>query len=265
MTSTEQQSQQAAGKAAKNRNRSAPFFLRTQFMMAVLMLIFGFILISHIKSVRSDVTKENLAMQYKQRQAQLQKAEEQYQALLAENDRLNQQKSAAIADLLNRRGYDQLLAELEHIRVLAGFTEVRGPGVVLALNDKPGYDILTDSLQSIVHDGDIRHALDLFKAAGAAGFSVNGLRITNSSYVSCIGSTILCNQQRMTPPYMITALGDPAKLAEAIRSDPEFTERQGAAIGLRIQVEEMPEVVLPPFAEADDFYRFIDLLEVPGP
>jgi uncharacterized protein YlxW (UPF0749 family) len=240
-------------------------FQQGAFFMAMLMCVFGFILISHIKSVKADKTTSSLAQRYKQRQAELKQAEEHYQVLLTENEKLNQQKADAIARLLSRQGYENLLSDLERIRIMAGFTEVRGPGIILTLDDKPGFDILTDSLNSIVHDGDVRHAFDLLRSSGAAAFAVNGLRITNASYISCIGTTILCNQQRMTPPYIIMALGNPTALAAAIREDPAFADRQTAEIGLQVKMEEKPEVIIPPFAEADNFIKYIDLLEVGKP
>jgi uncharacterized protein YlxW (UPF0749 family) len=233
--------------------------------MTLLMTLLGFILVSHIQLVRADHSTGDLAMRYRQRQAELAQAEQNHQKLLTENEKLNKQKAAAIASLLNQSGFESLRDDLERVQILAGFTEVRGPGIILTLDDKPGFDILNDSLSSIVHDGDIRHAFDLLLQAGAAALAVNGLRITNASAVTCIGSTILCNQQRMTPPYVIRAIGDPAAMAAAIRSDQAFADRQIPETALQVKVAESTEVVVPPFAEADRFRQYIDLLEVSNP
>ncbi len=233
-----------------------------QMMMFILMLLFGIIVMNHIQSVRADTGSNNLIERYKQRQEDLDRYEESYANLMQENEKLNQQKEDAIAELLNRQGNEGLLIELKSIKVLAGFTEVRGPGITLVLDDKPGQ---VDSLDSIVHDGDINHALWLLKSVGAGAIAVNGLRITNSSYILCFGATILCNEQRLTPPFVITARGDPAKLAEVIRNDQEFNIRQAAGIDLVVKVTEENEVVIPPFAEADDISKYIDRLEVVAP
>jgi uncharacterized protein YlxW (UPF0749 family) len=238
---------------------------RPKFLIAILMMVFGVILISHIKSVDADLTARNLAERYKERQAELQHAEEQYDKLLAENSGLLKQKADILAAAAERAGYEDLSAELAKINILAGFTEVKGPGVILTLNDKIDYDILTDPAESLVHDGDIRHAIDLFKDAGSAGIAINGLRYTNSSFVDCIGPTIRCNKERMTPPYVVVALGDPALLAAAIRDDQEFNMRQMPGVGLQVKIEESAEVTLPAFAEAGNFDQYIDLLEVGSP
>ncbi|MEA4888343.1 MAG: DUF881 domain-containing protein [Clostridiaceae bacterium] len=239
--------------------------LRHHLLMFVIMLLFGFIVMNHIQSVRAADKTSNMVILYKERQEQLKQYEEQYKKLLAENDQLNAQKEAAIANLLNRQGNENLLDELQKIKILAGFTEVKGPGVIITLNDKPGYDILVDSKYSLVHDSDIRRVIDLLRNAGAGAFSVNGLRITNASFVLCIGPIIRCNNQRMLPPYVITAIGDPAVLAEAITTDQEFNTRQTAGIDLVVKVQQEQEVTIPAFAEADDFYSYISLLEDAAP
>jgi uncharacterized protein YlxW (UPF0749 family) len=235
--------------------------MRQQFMMFVIMLLVGFIVMNHVQATRASTQNRNLILIYREREEQLKRQEEQYRKLQQENEQMNARKAAAIESLLIDQGYADLSSELQRVRLLAGFTEVRGPGIVLTLNDKPDYDILKDSDASIVHDGDIRHALDLLRNSGAAALSVNDIRITHVSFIQCIGSTIRCNQVRMLPPYVIKAIGDPERLAGAIQQDNLFTLRQYPEIGLIVSVQSMEEVIIPAFAESDNFDRYITLLE----
>lgn len=238
---------------------------RQQLMMFIIMLLIGFIIMNHIKSVRATDASRNMVQLYQSRQAGLKTLEEQYQTLLTENDRLNNEKAAINAEVLNSRGNEQMVDELQKIRILAGFTEVTGAGITLTLNDKDGYNILEDSDDSLVHDSDIRHALDLLRNTGAAAISVNGMRITNSSYVKCIGPTIRCNEQRLIPPYIIKALGDPVMMSEAVINDQQFNLRKAPEIKLIVMVQQETEVIIPAFNEADNYYPFISLLEVANP
>lgn len=237
---------------------------RQNVLLLVLMILFGFILMNHVMSVRAEHSGNSLAERYKQRQLDLEAYEKQYDDLLAENAALNQQKLDAEQSLLASQGLDNLQAELAKYRILAGFTEVSGPGVIVTLDDKPDYT-LSDTDGSIVHDSDIRHALDLLSNAGAAAFSINGNRYTNSSNIKCIGSTIRCNLERLSPPYIIIALGDPVLLAEAITTDQLFLYRQTSGIDLVVKVETSDQVVIPAFADADNIGQFIDRLEVVTP
>ena len=240
-----------------NRSR-----IRQNILMFLLMLLFGFIVMNHVMSVRADAVSSNLLIRYKQRQADLVKYQDRYDALIAENNELNQRKAKSMADLLVERGLDSLQAELQQVRVLAGFSVAKGKGITLVLDDKPNYSILADTSQSIVHDSDLRRAINLLNAAGAAAISINGLRYTNASNILCIGSTIRCNNERLIPPYEIVALGDPDKLAAAIANDQEFNIRQSAGIDLVVKVQKSSAIVIPAFAEADDIDQFIDMLEV---
>lgn len=238
---------------------------RQQLMMFIIMLLIGFIIMNHIRSVDATDATSSLVQQYQERQDELKKLEEQYEKLLAENDRLNIRKAEINAEVLNSQGNEQMVAELAKIRILAGFTEVTGAGITLTLNDKDGYNILEDTDDSLVHDSDIRHTLDLLRNAGAAAISVNDMRITNSSFVKCIGPTIRCNKQRLIPPYIIKAIGDPVQLSDAIAADQMFNQRKAPPIDLKVDVQIESEVIIPAFNEADNYDAYISLLEEAQP
>ena len=235
--------------------------LLQQLLLFVIFLLFGIIVMNHIESVRSENQRQDLIFQYRELEEQLTIQEQEYARLEQENKDLNSRKAAIIEELLIDQGYNELSQELQYVRTLAGFTEVSGPGILVTLNDKPDYDILKDSDASIVHDGDIRHVVDLLRNAGAAAISVNDLRITHVSSVICIGSTIRCNQTRMLPPFVIKAIGDPPALRQAIESDEMLNLRKGLEIGLAVKAEESETVVIPPFSDADRFEQYISLLE----
>ncbi|MGI6333975.1 MAG: DUF881 domain-containing protein [Saccharofermentanales bacterium] len=219
---------------------------------------------SHITSVGVSQDRRDLADRIRQRQEDLRLYEEQHAILLRENEQLQQKKEELIQELLISEGHEELLATLERVRVLAGFTEVSGPGIILTLDDKPGFKI-GDNEDSIVHDTDLKHALDILLGAGAAAFSINGNRLVNASDLKCIGLTIRCNQQRLSPPYVILALGDPIRLSEAIEHDQTFNFRQMPGIDLIVRAQKSDRIVIPAYAESDNIERFIDMLEVVSP
>ncbi|MDD2533765.1 MAG: DUF881 domain-containing protein [Eubacteriales bacterium] len=218
---------------------------------------------NHITQVNQLQPSNNLSKIYQKRQEELEQAILQYDSLTAENKRLLIEKETVIENQLNQKGYSNLLDELNKVKTLAGLTRVQGPGISVILNDKPSFDVLRDSADALVHDSDVRHVLDLLRASGAAALSVNDQRIVNASYVFCIGPTILCNMQRLTPPYIIQAIGQPTALASAIERDPMLSLRQSSEIGLIVQVKQLELVICPAYAEADDLNKYIDKLVVP--
>lgn len=237
---------------------------RQNLLLFALMLLFGFILMNHINSVQTENKNSSLEALYKQREQDLLNDQQTYQNLLKENKLLTEKKDQLSDEIILSIGDEKLLADLEKSKILAGFTEVSGPGVILTLDDKPDLDLDFYDTESIVHDTDIRYALNLLINGGAAAFSINGNRYTNASNIDCIGPTIRCNLERLTPPYVITALGDPAKLSEMIRNDQTFNNRQ-AIFGLVVKIQTSDEVVIPAFIDADKISQYINLLEGSAP
>ena len=239
--------------------------MRQGIFLCILLFFFGVIVTNHVTLVNKTRNKSNLSAIYKARQEELDQAMAQNESLMTENARLIELKEQTIALVLSQEGQSGLMEELKRMQALAGLTQVTGPGVAVTLNDKPGFDVIRDSADALVHDSDVRHVLELLKSSGAAALSVNDQRITNASYVFCIGPTILCNMQRLTPPYVIRAIGsNPAAMASSILNDPMLSLRQTPEIGLVVQTEQSSQITCPAFSEADDLGKYIDNLEVPA-
>lgn len=236
-----------------------------RWLALVLVLLFTAIIASHVQAIQEKREDSDLSVRYRRRIEDLDHYRQEHERLSQENDDLMQRRDEAIEAILQREGQEGILAELQHVRTIAGLTSVNGPGIRVVLDDKPGYDLFLDSDDSIVHDGDIRHVLDLLRNAGAAAMSVNEERIVNSSFLYCIGPTILCNQQRLTPPYVIKARGDPQAMQQAIERDGTLAIRSSADIGLIVEAEIVDDVSIPAFREAGDLEPYIDRLEVVSP
>ncbi len=234
---------------------------RQQVMMTILLMMFGIILMTHIQSVNANSSQMEIADRYKARQEELKHYVQQNEKLMQENARLNKLKEQAMAYLLSEENA-HLLDEINKVKLIAGFTEVFGNGLELTLMDKPDYDILKDPLDSIVHDADVRYAVELLKGNGADAISINGFRIVNSTYILCIGPTILVNQERLVPPYVISAIGDGPRMLAAVNEDPYFAIRRQQPTGIVVASRQVEAITLPSFTEVDQIEDYISLLEV---
>ena len=107
---------------------------------------------------------------------------------------------------------------LSEQRALAGTVPVQGTGIELLLDDSNVHSILPsdDPDKYIVHEYQIRDIANVLWGSGASAISVNGERFVNSTSVYCVGSTILINDTRTSPPYHIRAVGDVAAMQKAI-------------------------------------------------
>ncbi len=244
-------------------NRSKQVRWRQQILLFVLLLSFGIILMTHVQSVDAKNSAVGLSEQYKTRQEELEQFEQQYEKLRQENRQLLDAKTKAISSVLADTGNEHILEDLERYKIMAGLTELKGRGVEIVLTDKPDFDLLTDPSDSIVHDADMRYAFRLLLENGATAISVNGMRLVNKTSILCIGPTILVNDNRLTPPYVIHALGDTERMYQAALADPYFDFRAQLPTGIVVTAKTLESVTLPAFEDADQLEKHIDLLEVP--
>ena len=116
-----------------------------------------------------------------------------------------------------------LSKENEKAQFLAGLTDVKGPGVLVILDDSkiplpagmpPG--VLGSAPPNIIHDTDINQVVNELKATGAEAISVNDQRLVAVSPIRCAGPTVFVNNTPQTPPYIIKAIGNPKNLATAL-------------------------------------------------
>ena len=112
-----------------------------------------------------------------------------------------------------------LSKDLANAQFLAGLTDVKGPGVIVTLNDshKPAVDMPPGfAPPNIIHDSDINNVVNELKASGAEAISVSGQRIVAVSPIRCVGPTIMVNFTPYDPPFVIKAIGNPKTLMTGI-------------------------------------------------
>lgn len=107
----------------------------------------------------------------------------------------------------------------------AGLDPLRGPGLVVTLNDAQRdaegrfpRDASPDDL--VVHQQDIDAVLNALWSAGAEGIQMQDQRIIGTSAPRCVGNTLLLNGRTYSPPYVISAIGDASAMQAALAAAP---------------------------------------------
>lgn len=120
----------------------------------------------------------------------------------------------------------QLKAQVDEQRTLAGLAPLHGPGLTVLLHDGPDPNDPNDrSLGWLVHYQDLQDIVNLLWASGAEAVAVNGERIVPTSSFHYAGVNILVNNgSRISGPYTVTALGDPSVLANGIDDPNQLAE-----------------------------------------
>ena len=90
------------------------------------------------------------------------------------------------------------------------------------LDDAPADFQLEDSISvndAIVHQQDVDAVMNALWLGGAEAMSVQGVRITASTPVRCVGNVILVGVRSFAPPYRIAAIGNVAGMTAALDGD----------------------------------------------
>ena len=140
-----------------------------------------------------------------------------------------------------------------------------GPGVIVTMDDAPAeFDTPTRTNVNdlVVHQQDVDAVMNALWRGGAEAMTVQGVRITNTTPVRCVGSVILIGVQPFAPPYVIEAIGDSEELTLVLAEDPQVERfRQAARIyHMGWEVEAASSLTLPA-APSGQFPMFAAALE----
>ena len=144
-----------------------------------------------------------------------------------------------------------LNTELESQRVLAGMVPLTGPGVQVILDDSNVKTIPQgeDPAHYIIHDYDLRDVVSLLWQSGAEAIAIGDERVVASTSIYCVGSTILVNDTRTSPPYKIVAIGPPS-MEEVLNSPSRLQKLKMSArqYGIQLKVSQLKDAQVPAFS-----------------
>ena len=140
--------------------------------------------------------------------------------------------------------------EIKQNNMLLGMTDVQGQGVEITLKDN--LTAINDSLSFlnpsdvIVHNGDLIEVVNALKNAGAEAISVNGQRIVSSTSISCEGTVININGEKIGSPFTIKAIGNSLLLYSALVRAGWFVERLNST-GIQTVVKQSENIEIPKY------------------
>lgn len=229
---------------------------RTGLVLAVLAMCLGLLLIAQLQTgpTRAPATAESrreitlqTIRQLEQEQADLKKVIAERRARVAALQQASASERSSLSEINN---------ELERQKVLAGMVPLRGRGLKAVLDDSaiakipPG----DDPSFYIIHEYQLRDVLNALWLGGAEAVSLNGERVVATTSIYCVGSTILVNDTRLSPPYEFSAIGDPAALEGALNSPASLQALKARvkAYGLQFTVARASQVDLPAYSGSLD-------------
>jgi len=144
----------------------------------------------------------------------------------------------------------ELADELRLQRIAAGMVPLKGPGVRIVLDDSKNLPAPGENPNLyIIHDYQLRDAVNLLWSAGAESIAINTERLVTTSSIYSSGGTIMVNSTRLSPPFAVQALGDPDGMMDRIGQPLSLRtlKAQSEAYGLVISRQKEKELKVPTF------------------
>jgi uncharacterized protein YlxW (UPF0749 family) len=183
-----------------------------------------------------------------QRNAVVTRQEQQVAELQAQVQRLTEQaatRNGAVA-AAQREGTEGALS--------AALVGLRGPGVVITLDDapqRPDGTLPTNARPDdlVIHQSDVQAVVNAVWAAGADGVAVMDQRLIATSAVRCVGNTLLLQGRTYSPPFVITAIVDTDAVRAQLAVSPQVAifEQAVDAFGLTFDIRAHREVTVPAY------------------
>ncbi|WP_406138089.1 DUF881 domain-containing protein [Streptomyces sp. NBC_01089] len=168
-------------------------------------------------------------------------------------------------DALAQRDGGTTKKEDEGLKALeksAGTQKLSGSAVSVTLDDappnataNPGYPEPQPN-DLVIHQQDLQAVVNALWQGGAKGIKVMDQRLITTSAVRCVGNTLLLQGRVYSPPYKVTAVGDPGKLKKALTASSAIQNylQYVKAYGLGWKVEDYGAVTLPGYSGTVDLH-----------
>ncbi|MFI7005797.1 DUF881 domain-containing protein [Streptomyces sp. NPDC050145] len=153
--------------------------------------------------------------------------------------------------------------KLDALEKASGTKRLKGEAVSVTLDDAPpnataklpGYPEPQPN-DLVIHQQDLQAVVNALWKGGAQGIKVMDQRLISTSAVRCVGNTLILQGRVYSPPYKITAIGDPDELKQAVAASPEIQNYMlyVNAYGLGWKVEDDGAVTLPGYSGTVDLH-----------
>ena len=145
--------------------------------------------------------REALISRIEEEQDRVARGQDLVEELADDVDRLRRTSLAATGEVA------RLEDRLEALQAGTGVVPVSGPGVRITVGDAPD-----GAPSGRIRDTDLQLLVNGLWQAGAEAVAVDGQRLTAHSAIRTAGQAITVNYRSLSPPYVVTAIGDPATL-----------------------------------------------------
>ena len=148
----------------------------------------------------------------------------------------------------------KLERQANELAAAAGRTPVTGPTVQVRLDDAKlvsgEVPAGADPDDYVIHQQDVQAVVNALWAGGAEAMMLQDQRVISTSAVRCVGNTLILQGRVYSPPYVVTAMGDPKAMQQALAADAdvENLRQWSVAVGLGYDVSAPTEQTFPAYS-----------------
>lgn len=234
--------------------------IQTLILITLSSLLVGYLLAIQYQSNQQASAKDNQDVSFLRQELQkklennsnLEEDIEKYQKLLRQYE-----TSMEEAD-----SFSIIEEEIERLQILVGESGVEGQGLLVRIEEIP-YDENYEGnyFDSMVYDEDLRYLVNELFASGAKHISINGHRITPTTYIRSVGDEILIDTKPISTPYTIRAIGDPALLESSIKI--KGFDEYFKIMNKNLSIERSDQIWIPPI-QRSLIIREMEILDAPS-
>ena len=221
-------------------------FIKNRFFMFVISLILGLAIMIQINNDARNYTFANVHTVNRisnQLETTKEDVEDLKQLIKIKSSKLTEYR----ANIKNDKDLTKILKEeIFKIKVKAGFTDLRGEGILIRMNDNTE-DTVNNINFDIVHDVDLSVIVNDLINAGAEAISINGRRIIGNSEIVCIGPLIKVNGEGIAAPFVIKAIGKKENLSAAINAPNTYGYKIKNYYGIEVTTLESEYILIPKY------------------
>jgi uncharacterized protein YlxW (UPF0749 family) len=218
---------------------------------AVATALFGLLIaLAAVQTARNadvqEASHDALVNRISQRQQEVTSLRGRISSLRRQNDALQSTSSRVQGQLA------EATVELRALQISTGFLPVHGPGLRITVSDNPD-----GSADGRVRATDLRLLVNGLWRAGAEAIAINGRRLSTISAIVNSNISVQVNRSPLTPPYVISAIGN-RSLASVLQASTSGVEFQSLAeqFGFVVDRQNESELVLPAAPDAQLRLRY---------
>ncbi|HSQ88054.1 DUF881 domain-containing protein [Romboutsia sp.] len=180
--------------------------------LVICSIILGIFISLQLKTINIENNGMTTSKKGQQLAVELRRLKKEEKNLRLEIDTIKE----SIDEYKGTQGDNKLKSEIKKYEILAGYTNVQGPGIEVKI--KQNKDINSDSNQSIIYNYDLLLSMiNKLNSAQANAISINGERIVANTYIHLKEDNLFINDIKITQPILIKAIGKPETLASALQ------------------------------------------------